>query len=96
MRSEAAWQQQAETYVFSGCWNHVSVSQYWSELCHRKAAVVDVAEVDRLDSAFLTLLMQLSAKEQPLVIQGASASMRSLLDLYNLYSVFCIDGEGKR
>lgn len=95
MRSEASWQQQADTLLFSGCWNHASVSQFWFELCHRKAAVVNVAKVDRLDSAFLTLLLQLSAKERPLVIEGASASLRSLLDLYNLYSVFCIDDEGK-
>ena len=95
MRSKASWQQQADTLVFSGYWNHASVSQFWFELCQRKAAAVDVTQVDRLDSAFLTLLLQISAKERPLVIQGASASLRSLLDLYNLYTVFSIDDEGK-
>ena len=95
MHSKASWQQTADFLKFEGCWNHITVSQFWRELCAKKCPSVDVTQVDALDSSFLTLLLQLSPNHQPLLIRGASMSLLALIELYNLDSVFQIHREAK-
>ena len=95
MPSKSAWQQQGDTLIFTGEWNHHAVSQHWHVLQTRACSQVDVAAVSVLDSSFLTLLLTLPAQAQPVFIQGASRAMLSLIELYNLGAFFQIDPNTK-
>ena len=92
MHSNALWHQQDDCLFFQGRWTHESVSAVWHELPKRGVVRVNVADVLQFDSAFLTLILQLSPSTQKsLIICGANTAMLSLLNLYNLTSLLTIE-----
>lgn len=92
MRSNPLWHHQDDCLFFQGRWTHESVSAIWQQLPKMDIAMVNVTDVEQFDSAFLTLLLQLSSStQQPLIIRGASTAMLSLLALYNLTSVLTVE-----
>lgn len=93
MACNASWRQEGGCLIFNGCWTHDSVSQYWHAIPCEGIALVDVSGVDRLDSAFLTLLLRVSAPVQSMSIKGPSSAMFSLLRLYNLTALFKVTSE---
>lgn len=93
MHSNSLWRQQGGCLIFEGRWTHDSVSEAWHRLPRVGVERVDVGGVNQLDSAFLTLLLQLSPSQQLLAVKGATAALRSLVGLYNLNAVLMIEAE---
>jgi ABC-type transporter Mla MlaB component len=93
MPTSQCWHQQGQSILLSGRWTHERVAEVWDKMPRSGIVSVDLAEVEQLDSALLTLLLRLSSLHSALTIRGAKASILSLLELYNLTELFVIEPE---
>lgn len=92
MHSETCWRKQDDCLFFQGRWTHESVSAFWQQLPRSGVVKVNVADVLQFDSAFLTLILQITPPmQQNLIVCGANKAMLSLLNLYNLTSLLTIE-----
>mgnify|MGYP001161804422 FL=1 len=87
------WQQQDRSLLLSGKLDHETLLPLWQQKEHvvRGVSEINVSGLKRVDSAGLALLVHLqniaSRSGQPVVFNGISDKLQSLITLYNLQQI---------
>ncbi|ACT08604.1 anti-sigma-factor antagonist [Dickeya chrysanthemi Ech1591] len=93
MADALKWRQADDILFLEGCLDRNSLLPLWQQRNALLAAsrVLDVEQVERVDSAGLALLVHFYHQQEqqgtPMKITGASERLRTLIQLYNLNEI---------
>jgi len=94
-----SWQSEATTLRLSGVLDRETLLPLWQQRASLLAekSTLDVAGLERVDSAGLALLVNLVGQQQqqgkPLQLAGVSQQLNTLIGLYNLEPLLALDGQ---